>query len=79
MSENFINYDFRTPLQRQRDERKKNIIAMFSDMRENAPKECSNSRIMFEVAKRVDCTQQNVRACLINAGVIVPRNRTARK
>lgn len=78
MSENFINYDFRTPLQRQRDERKKNIIAMFSDMREKAPKECSNNRLMFEVAKRVDCTQQNVRVCLINAGIIVPKRRATK-
>nr|DAL38122.1 MAG TPA_asm: hypothetical protein [Caudoviricetes sp.] len=37
MGENF-NYDFRTPLQKQQDERKKNIIAMFADFRANGRK-----------------------------------------
>lgn len=32
MGENF-NYDFRTPLQKQQDERKKNIIAMISEQK----------------------------------------------
>ena len=44
MGENF-NYDFRTPLQKQQDERKKNIIAMFADFRAKAPAETSDSSI----------------------------------
>lgn len=76
MGENF-NYDFRTPLQKQQDERRKNIIAMFADFRAKAPKETSDNRIMMAVSVRVGCTQQNVRACLIKAGVIVPKRRAA--
>lgn len=76
MGEKF-NYDFRTPLQRQQDERRKNIIAMFADYRAKAPKETSDNRIMMVVAQNVGCTQQNVRACLIKAHVIVPRKRRA--
>lgn len=76
MGENF-NYDFRTPLQKQQDERRKNIIAMFADFRAKAPKETSDNRIMMAVSVRVGCTQQNVRACLIKAGVIVPKRRAS--
>ena len=67
MGENF-NYDFRTPLQKQQDERKKNIIAMFADFRAKAPAETSDSRIMLAVSQHVGCTQQNVRVILIKAG-----------
>lgn len=74
MGENF-NYDFRTPLQKQQDERKKNIIAMFADFRAKAPAETSDSRIMLAVSQRVGCTQQNVRVILIKAGVITPKKR----
>lgn len=80
MGENF-NYDFRTPLQKQQDERRKNIISMFADFRAKAPAETSDNRIMMAVSMQVGCTQQNVRACLVKAGIIVPKRRkaTARK
>ncbi len=78
MRENF-NFDFRTPLQKQRDERRKTILALYADLRAKAPKECSNSRIMFEIAKRVDCTPQNVRVILLNAGAITKRRTAAHK
>ena len=73
----YFNYDFRTPLQKQQDERKKNIIAMFADFRAKAPAETSDSRIMLAVSQRVGCTQQNVRVILIKAGVITPKKRRA--
>ena len=76
MGENF-NYDFRTPLQKQQDERKKNIIAMFADFRAKAPSETSDSRIMLAVSQHVGCTQQNVRVILIKAGLITPKKRRA--
>lgn len=76
MGENF-SYDFRTPLQKQQDERKKNIIAMFADFRAKAPAGTSDSRIMLAVSQNVGCTQQNVRCILIKAGVIKPKRRTA--
>lgn len=76
MGENF-NYDFRTPLQKQQDERKKNIIAMFADFRAKAPSGTSDSRIMLAISQHVGCTQQNVRVCLIKAGVITPKKRRA--
>ena len=76
MGEN-LNYDFRTPLQKQQDERKKNIIAMFADFRAKAPAETSDSRIMLAVSQRVGCTQQNVRVILIKAGLITPKKRRA--
>ena len=77
MGENF-NYDFRTPLQKQQDERKKkNIIAMFADFRAKAPAETSDSRIMLAVSQQVGCTQQNVRVILIKAGLITPKKRRA--
>lgn len=76
MGENF-NYDFRTPLQKQQDERKKNIISMYADFRAKAPAETSDSRIMLAVSQHVGCTQQNVRVTLIKAGVITPKKRRA--
>lgn len=76
MGENF-NYDFRTPLQKQQDERKKNIIAMYADFRAKAPATTTNSRIMMAVSQQIGCTQQNVRMCLIKAGVITPKKRAS--
>lgn len=76
MVENF-NYDFRTPLQRQQDERRRNIIAMYADYRAKAPEGTSDNRVMMAIAQMVGCTQQNVRACLVKAQVIVPRKRRA--
>lgn len=76
MGENF-NYDFRTPLQKQQDERRKNIIAMFADCRAKAVEGTSDSRIMLAISQHIGCTPQNVRACLVKAGVIVPKRRRA--
>lgn len=76
MGENF-NYDFRTPLQKERAERQKNIIAMFTDFRAKAPSDTSDSRIMLAVSQQVGCTQQNVRVILMNAGVITPKRKRA--
>lgn len=78
MGENF-NYDFRTPLQKQQDERKNNILAMFSDCRSKAAKEVSNNRIMTVIAQRVGCTPQNVRAILVKEGVIKTKRVCAKK
>jgi len=74
MGENF-NYDFRTPLQKQQDERKKRMISMFADFRAKAPADTSDNRIMMAIAMQVGCTPQNVRACLVKAKVITPKRR----
>lgn len=76
MAENF-NYDFRTPLQKQQDERRRNIIAMFADFRAKATADTSDNRIMLAISQHVGCTPQNVRACLIKANVIRPKRRRA--
>lgn len=75
MEENF-NYDFRTPLQKQQDERRRNIIAMFSDCRAKAGSGVSNSRIMTVIAQHVGCTPQNVRVILVKEGLIRTKKRT---
>lgn len=74
MGENF-NYDFRTPLQKQQDERRKNIVAMFSDFRAKATAKTSDYRIMTVIAQRLGCTPQGVRAALIKANAITPSRR----
>ena len=74
MGENF-NYDFRTPLQKQQDERRKNILAMFEDFRKKATSDVSDSRIMAVIAQHVGCTPQNIRAILVKAGVIVSKRK----
>lgn len=74
MGENF-NYDFRTPLQKQQDERRKNILAMFEDFRKKAASDVSDSRIMAVIAQHVGCTPQNIRAILVKAGVIVSKRK----
>lgn len=78
MGENF-NYDFRTPLQKQQDERRKNIIAMYEDCRAKAAANVSNNRIMLVISQHVGCTPQNVRAVLVKAGVIKVKRATVRK
>lgn len=74
MAEN-SNYDFRTPLQKQQEQRKKNIIAMFKDCRAKAGSEVSNNRIITVIAQRVGCTAQNVRVYLLKEGLIVAKKR----
>lgn len=70
-----INYDFRTPLQKQQEERRRCIIAMFADFRAKTTAATSDYRIMVVVAQKVGCTPQNVRATLIRANVIKPKHR----
>ena len=75
MGENF-NYDFRTPLQKQQDERRRNVIAMYSDYRAKAGGNVSNNRIMTVIAQHVGCTPQNVRVILVKEGLIRTKKRT---
>ena len=77
MRENF-NYDFRTPLQKQQDERKRNIIAMYADCRAKAGAGVSDNRIMTVIAQQVGCTPQNVRAILVKAGRLRPKRRVGK-
>lgn len=74
MGENF-NYDFRTPLQKQQDERKRNIVAMYADFRAKAGTDVSNNRIMTVIAQKVGCTTQNVRAVLVKVGKLKPKGK----
>lgn len=74
MEEKF-NYDFRTPLQKQQDERKKSVISMFADFRSKADESVSNSRIMAVIASRVGCTSQNVRVILVKEGLLKVKKR----
>lgn len=69
------NYDFRTPLQKRQEERRRSIIAMFADFRAKATAETSDYRIMTVVAQQVGCTPQNVRATLLRANIIKPKRR----
>ena len=57
MGENF-NYDFRTPLQKQQDERKKNIIAMFADFR--AKRACYPHQGWIDNTKEETCSRAQV-------------------
>lgn len=77
MGEN-SNYDFRTPLQKQQDERRQSIIAMFVDFRSKADSRTSDYRVMSVVAQKIGCTPQNVRAALIRENVITPKKRIRR-
>lgn len=72
MTEN-STYDFRTPFQKQQDERRQNIISMFVEFRTKANARTSDYRIMSVIAQQIGCTPQNVRATLLNANVITPR------
>lgn len=68
-------YDFRTPLQKQQDERRRSIISMFLDYRGKAGTDTSDYRVMSAVAQKIGCTPQNVRAALIRENVIRPKKR----
>lgn len=76
MGEN-LNYDFRTPLQKQRDERKKNIVAMYADFRAKATAGTSDYRIMTAIASHIGCTPANVRVVLLKAGVYSSKRKAA--
>lgn len=67
--------DLRTPLEKQQEERRKNIVKMFLDMKARAIVGTSDSRLMQAVSMKVGCTQQNVRYILIREGVLQPRKR----
>lgn len=78
MGENF-DYDFRTPLQKQNDERRKRIASMFVDYRKKADANVSNNRIMTVIAKELDCTTQNIRNILMKEGLIIKRKQHRNK
>ena len=75
MTEKNGKIDFRSPARLEAEERRKQIAALYLDYKSKAVQGSPEYRIMEAVAHRIGCTQQNVRAQLIKAGVYTPEKR----
>lgn len=69
MAEKNEKIDFRSPAKLRAEKRRKEIVALYLDLKARAVAGSPEYRIMDAVAQRFGCTQQNVRVHLIRAGV----------
>ena len=75
MTEKNGKIDFRSPARLEAEKRRKQIAALYLDYKSKAVDGSPEYRIMAAVADKLGCTQQNVRAQLIKAGVYTPKQR----
>lgn len=69
MAEKNEKIDFRSPTKVRAEKRRKEIVALYLELKSKAVAGSAEYRIMDAVAQRFGCTQQNVRVHLIRAGV----------
>lgn len=74
MAEKNEKIDFRNPRVKEAEERRKQIVALYLDYKSKAVAGSPEYRIMEAVARKMGCTQQNVRVHLIREGVYTPRS-----
>ena len=74
MAEKNEKIDFRNPRVREAEKRRKEIVALYLDYKSKAVAGSPEYRIMEAVARKMGCTQQNVRVHLIREGVYTPRS-----
>ena len=69
MAEKNEKIDFRSPAKVRAEKRRKEIVALYLELKSKAVAGSAEYRIMDAVAQKMGCTQQNVRVHLIRAGV----------
>ena len=74
MAEKNEKIDFRNPRVKEAEKRRKEIVALYLDYKSKAVAGSPEYRIMEAVARKMGCTQQNVRIHLIREGVYTPRS-----
>ena len=74
MAEKNEKIDFRNPRVKEAEKRRKEIVALYIDYKSKAVAGSPEYRIMEAVARKMGCTQQNVRVHLIREGVYTPRS-----
>ena len=74
MAEKNEKIDFRNPKVKEAEKRRKEIVALYLDYKSKAVAGSPEYRIMEAVARKMGCTQQNVRVHLIREGVYTPRS-----
>ena len=73
MTEKNEKIDFRNPRMKEAEKKRKEIVALYLDYKAKAVAGSPEYRIMEAVARKMGCTQQNVRVHLIREGVYTPR------
>ena len=73
MTEKNGKIDFRNPARLEAEKRRKQIAALYLEYKSKAVEGSPEYRIMEAVARKMGCTQQNVRVHLIREGVYKPR------
>ena len=68
MAEKNEKIDFRSPAKLRAEKRRKEIVALYLDLKARAVAGSAEYRIMDAVAQRFGCTQQNVRAGVYKVG-----------
>ena len=74
MAEKNEKIDFRNPRVKEAEKRRREIVALYLDYKSKAVEGSPEYRIMEAVARKMGCTQQNVRVHLIREGVYTPRS-----
>ena len=75
MGEKSEKIDFRSPAKMEAEKRRKEIVALYLEYKSKAVAGSPEYRIMEAVARKVGCTQQNVRVHLIKSGVYTPKKK----
>ena len=73
MTEKNGKIDFRSPARLEAEKKRKEIVELYLDYKSKAVAGSPEYRIMEAVARKMGCTQQNVRVHLIREGVYTPR------